>query len=243
MASTTIAGPQTDEREQIELLLQAERRSLELIVGGARLGDILTDLCNAIDAQDPGLMCAVMLVDPNGTHLRAAAGPRIPAEWTQLITPLPIGPDVGACGAAAHRREPVIVADIANDPLFADFRDQALRHGLRAAWSMPLVSKTHQVLGTFGMYYREPRAPTARDMAWAERAAQLAVIAIESERAQAALQQPLADITPLLSWRYGRSRSFPGRAQASSKFACGATTASIAGSWSASNRCWMIRVE
>jgi len=194
MASTTIAGPQPDEREQIERLLRAERRSLELIVGGARLGDILTDLCNAIDAQDPGLMCAVMLVDPNGTHLRPAAGPRVPAEWTQLITPLPIGPDVGACGAAAHRREPVIVADIANDPLFADFRDQALRHGLRAAWSMPLVSKTHQVLGTFGMYYREPRAPTARDMAWAEGAAQLAVIAIESERAQAALQQALADI-------------------------------------------------
>ena len=194
MASTTIASKQADAREQIEVLLQAERRSLELIVGGARLGDILTDLCNAIDAQDPGLMCAVMLVDPTGTHLRPAAGPRIPAEWTQLITPLPIGPDVGACGAAAHRREPVIVTDIANDPLFADFRDQALRHGLRAAWSMPLVSKTHQVLGTFGMYYREPRAPTARDMAWAEGAAQLAVIAIESERAQAALQQALADV-------------------------------------------------
>jgi FOG: GAF domain len=194
MASTTIASTETDEREQIEALLQAERRSLELIAGGARLGDILTDLCTAIDAQDPGLMCTVMLVDPDGTHLRPAAGPRIPAEWTQLITPLPIGPDVGTCGAAAYRREPVIVADIATDPLFPNFRDQALHLGLRAAWSMPLVSKTHQVLGTFGMYYREPRAPTGRDLARAEGAAQLAVIAIESERTQAALQLALADI-------------------------------------------------
>ena len=194
MTFTTTASADTDEREQIERLLQAERRSLELIAGGARLGDILTDLCAAIDAQDPGLMCAVMLADEDGTHLRPAAGPRIPAEWTQLITPLRIGPDVGACGAAAYRKQPVFVADIASDPQFKDFRKAALRHGLRAAWSMPLISKTGAVLGTFGMYYREPRAPTGRDMALAEGAAQLAVIAIESEQNQAALQRALAQI-------------------------------------------------
>ena len=194
MTFTTTASADTDEREQIERLLQAERRSLELIAGGARLADILTDLCNAIDAQDPGLMCAVMLADEDGTHLRPAAGPRIPAEWTQLITPLRIGPDVGACGAAAYRKQPVFVADIASDPQFKDFREAALRHGLRAAWSMPLISKTSEVLGTFGMYYREPRTPTGRDLARAQGAAQLAVIAIESERAQAALRQAVADV-------------------------------------------------
>ena len=194
MTITSTASADADESKHIERLLQAERRSLELIARGARLGDILSDLCAAIDAQDPGLMCAVMLVDTDGTHLRPAAGPHIPSEWTQLITPLPIGPDIGACGAAAYRKEPVIVADIATDPQFRGYREAALRHGLRAAWSMPLLSRTDEVLGTFGMYYREPRAPTARDLARAEGAARLAVIAIESERAQAALQQALADV-------------------------------------------------
>jgi formate hydrogenlyase transcriptional activator len=194
MTSTTTASADPDEREQIERLLQAERRSLELIAGGARLADILTDLCAAIDAQDSSLMCAVMLADADGIHLRPAAGPRIPAEWTQLITPLPIGPGIGACGAAAHSKQPVIVADIASNPQFADFREAALRHGLRACWSMPLISKTDEVLGTFGMYYRETRAPSGRDMARAQGAAQLAVIAIESERAQAALQLAVAEI-------------------------------------------------
>lgn len=70
MTITTTASADADEREHIERLLQAERRSLELIARGARLGDILSDLCAAIDAQDPGLMCAVMLVDTDGTHLR-----------------------------------------------------------------------------------------------------------------------------------------------------------------------------
>src|SRR6476661_11135456 len=105
MTFPTTASADTDDRERLERLLQAERRSLELIAGGARLGDILTDLCAAIDAQDPDLMCAVMLADADGTYLRPAAGPRIPPEWTQLMTPLPIGPDGGACGAAAHRRQ------------------------------------------------------------------------------------------------------------------------------------------
>jgi len=196
MGNTSAVSTDIDEREHIELVLQAERRSLEMIAGGVRLADVLTDLCNAIDAQDPSVMCAVMLMEADGKHLRAAAGPRIPVEWTRLITPLEIGPDAGACGAAAYLKQPIIVGDIASDPQFdfLDYREQALRHGLRAAWSMPLISKTNEVLGTFGMYYREPRTPTGRDLARAQGAAQLAVVAIESERAQAALHQALADI-------------------------------------------------
>ena len=89
----------------------------------------------------------------------------MPRGLTQAITPLPIGPDVGSCGTAAFRKQPVIVADIATDPLWAlpDYREVALRHGLRAAWSQPILSKHQEVLGTFGMYYAEPRSPTDSD--------------------------------------------------------------------------------
>jgi hypothetical protein len=65
------------------------------------------------------------------------------------IDGLPIGPAVGSCGTAAWRQEPVIVQDIATDPLWAEYRDLALRHGLRACWSMPILSAAGQVLGTF----------------------------------------------------------------------------------------------
>ena len=33
------------------------------------------------------------------------------------------------------RRELVITSDIANNPLWVDYRDAALSHGLRASWS------------------------------------------------------------------------------------------------------------
>ena len=55
-------------------------------------------------------------------------------------------------------------------------------------------SKPNEVLGTFAMYYGEPRKPTPRDVALVEAAAHLALIAIESDRTQAALKQALNDI-------------------------------------------------
>ena len=96
----------------------------------------------------------------------------MPDEWTKKITPLPIGANVGACGTAAFLKQTVIVSDIASDPLFArdDYRSEALRHGLRAAWSQPLVSKEGRVLGTFALYYNQPRIPTEADLRLIEEA-------------------------------------------------------------------------
>ena len=108
-----------------------------------------------------------------------------------MITPLRVGPQVGSCGTAAFLRQAVIVSDIATDPLFdlADYRDQALSHGLRAAWSQPLISKDDEVLGTFAMYYTEPRSPGLGDLRLIEGAAHVAMIAIQRDRAQTALQR------------------------------------------------------
>jgi len=196
MLNPSFPNAEASEPERVESFLLTQRKSLEMIAGGARLSDTLSAICDAIDAQDPGVISTVLVMDPDGKRLWPAAGSRVPPEWTLAITPLEIGPDVGSCGTAAYLRQPVIVADIASDPLFdrGTYREQALSHGLRAAWSIPLISKSDEVLGTFAMYYAEPRAPAARDLVRVETAAQLALIAIESERAQTALQSALVDI-------------------------------------------------
>jgi PAS domain S-box-containing protein len=148
-----------EDRKRAESLLSAENRTLEMIAGGATLADILENLCRAIDAQISNAISTVLLMDPDGERLWPAAGPRVPGGWPKAITPLRIGPDAGSCGTAAFLKKPVITSDIANDPLWIDYRDVALSHGLRPSWSQPLVSKNHEVLGTFAMYYAEPRTP------------------------------------------------------------------------------------
>jgi C4-dicarboxylate-specific signal transduction histidine kinase len=88
----------------------------------------------------------------------------------------------------------VIVSDIASDPLWADFRDLALGHRLRACWSTPILSSASNVLGTFAIYYREPRSPTPQEHDLIEQITHLASIALEREQAEEALRQAQADL-------------------------------------------------
>jgi PAS domain S-box-containing protein len=188
------ANTDIEDRKRAEALLAAEKRTLEMIANGAGLADILENVCNTIDAQGGDIISAVMLLDRDGVRLWPVAGPRLPKDWIEAITPLKIGPGVGSCGSAAFLKQRVIVSDTATDPLWVDYRDAALRHGLRAAWSQPLLSKNQQVLGTFGMYYAEPRTPSETDLRLIEGAGHIAVIAIEGERAQAALAKAFDEI-------------------------------------------------
>src|SRR5262245_21176873 len=185
--------------ERGRALLSAQRRSLQLIAGGASLTDILQDLCDTIDAQAPEIISTVLLMDQDAEGLRPAAGRRVPEGWTQTITPLPIGPQMGSCGTAAFLKKPVITSDIASDPLWCivegtDYKNLALSYGLRAAWAYPLISKHDEVLGTFAIYYPEPKTPGDRELEWIETAADIAVIAIESDRSRAALERAFEEI-------------------------------------------------
>jgi PAS domain S-box-containing protein len=201
-------GTNTDieDRKRAESLLSAEKRTLEMIAGGARLTDILENLCNTIDARATNTITTVLLMDPDGERLWPAAGPRVPSGWAQSINPLIIGPCVGSCGTAAFLKQPVITEDIASDPLWADYRDLALSHGLRASWSQPLISQNQEVLGTFAMYYPEPRRPGDSDLHLIEGAAHIAVIAIERCRTEEALRESeerfrqMADALPEVVW-------------------------------------------
>src|SRR2546425_5361097 len=165
-------------------LLAATKQILEMIAAGASLTDILTSLCNAIDQQNPDMMSMVSLMDPDGQRLWPAAAPRVPAEFVETISPLLIGENMSSCGTAAFRKERVIIADVAGDPLRSGLgegrrREMPLKHGLRATWSQPILSKDDEVLGTFGMFHPTPRSPTQRELRLIEDAATIAVIAIE----------------------------------------------------------------
>src|SRR2546426_8230244 len=186
-------------QEQVESLLAAERRTLEMIAGGASLTDVLEDLCDTIDDQAPEIISSVLLMDPHGERLWPAAGRRVPEGWVRTITPLPIWPGMGSCGTAAFLKKPVIISDIASDPPWSDitapdYREIALSYGLRAAWSQPLISKDNELLGTFAIYYREPRQPSDSDLKLIEGAANIAVIAIKEERSQTALKNAFEEI-------------------------------------------------
>ena len=181
-----------------ESLAAIHQRTLELIVRDAPLQDVLGALCDGIDALDPDLISSVLLTDAGGQHLWPAAGRRVPKDYKELITPLPIGPAMAACGTAAFRKEPVISSDIAADPLWSGaaekYRRMALHHGLHTAWSVPIVSENGTLLGTFGLHHTKAHPVDGDELALLEQAEHIALIAIERGRAQAALTDALAEV-------------------------------------------------
>src|SRR5437879_2765433 len=158
-------GGSTDlpEQTRAEVLLARENRLLEMIARGDSRGLILDAICRLVEELASGSLSSILLVDPSANRLRHGAAPSLPGPYNEAIDGVAIGPFAGSCGTAAYRAEPVIVSDINTDPLWADYRDVALAHGLRACWSTPILSSAGKVLGTFAIYYREPRSPTALD--------------------------------------------------------------------------------
>src|SRR6266403_1229283 len=178
------------ERKRGEALFAGEKRLLEMIATGVGLKEILNVLCLIIEEYRPGTLASVLLLRADGLHLDSAAGPSLPKGWTEQMEKLPIGPCAGSCGTAAYRGSTVIVSDIATDPLWdvPEHRAAALKHGLRASWSNPVLSWKGEVLGTFCMYYRDSRSPTSEDLELIEVATHLVRVAIERDRAEQALR-------------------------------------------------------
>jgi PAS domain S-box-containing protein len=172
------------ERKQAEALRDGESHILEMIARDAPLEEILEKLVRVLEAQFAGLLCSVLLLDEDGRHARHGAAPSLPQAFDEAIDGLCIGPKAGSCGTAMYRREPVVVTDILQDPLWEPYRALAEPYGLRACWSTPILTHSGKVLGSFAMYYREPRSPNPSETSALELATHLAGIAIERKLAR-----------------------------------------------------------
>ncbi|MBK5275097.1 MAG: PAS domain S-box protein [Desulfuromonadales bacterium] len=202
------------EQKRTEHLMSGEKLVLEMIVREASLSEVLEILCKNVERFSPNALCAVLLLDDDGIHLRHGAAPSLPESYAKAIDGTRIGLNIGACGSAAFTNQLVVTADIATDPHWAKYRKLPLSFGLRACWSMPIRSTNGANMGTFAVYYPESRKPDSAELLLVERAAHLASIAIERKRAVEALreiqlrQQAILDIIPDLIWLKDRDSRF-----------------------------------
>jgi PAS domain S-box-containing protein len=180
-------GFDIEDRKQAEALLAGEKRILEMVAKGSSLAEILDRLCLLVEELASGVLASILLLD--GNRLRHGGAPSLPKAYTDAIDGDVIGPSVRSCGTAAYRGAQVIVEDIATDPLWADYREVALRHSLRACWSTPVFSSQGKVIATFAMYYREPRSISMRDREIIEQITHLAGVAIERKLTQESLRR------------------------------------------------------
>lgn len=184
---TPLASAPTQQLPALETLAQnddrkfaAEQQRIEdLIDADAPLHEILSELVLLIEAQSPEMLCSILLLSDDGNHVRHAVAPSLAPDYVKAIDGSPIGPKHGSCGTAMFRGKPVIVTDIATDPLWDDYREYARLIEMAACWSTPILSSKGKVLGSFAMYYCEPRGPKPEEQRLTDVATRLAARAIE----------------------------------------------------------------
>jgi PAS domain S-box-containing protein len=183
------------ERKHTDLLLDTQKQTLEMVVGGSPLVDVLNYLVGIVENQSAGSSIAsILLLDDEG-RLHTGAAPSLPEDYVQAIDGIKADENVGTCSAAAATSQTIISPDIAADPKWQDLKRLPLGLGLQAAWSLPIMAADERVLGTFGTYFREKREPTNLERQTVEILAKTAALAIERKQAEEALRQAHERIT------------------------------------------------
>ncbi|MGE4533184.1 EAL domain-containing protein [Halomonas sp.] len=163
-------------------LMEAQQEVHERIAQQAPLEETLDAIARWIEVLLPAAIVAFMRFDARHQTLSLIPSRRFSRAYEECLQAVPIGPDSASFGSAAFCREPVVTEDIFIDPRWAPFRDAAEREGLRACWSNPVLTAEGTLLGTFGIYFREPQQPTDTSRRRMKQAAALVALAILRDR-------------------------------------------------------------
>lgn len=180
---------ETEKRQRAEDLLALENYAFQLIASGPSFEVLIKDIVQHIEMTLNETYCSVLLLSDDGRHLYNCASPSLPRDYVRAVDGLEIGPNVGSCGSAAYKNKRVVVSDISADPLWNDFRELALEHGLRACHSTPICGSDGHVIGTFANYYEATREPDAEELRVIDRMTHIISGAIERYQATEAIRE------------------------------------------------------
>lgn len=166
---------------QAEHLLDVQQKIISIMALGTSLKESLLCIATEIEAliEEPDAYCSILLLD--GDTLRHGAAPSLDENYCRAIDGVKVGPNVGSCGTAAFSAKDVFVSSIETDPLWEDFKQVALPYGLRACWSVPVISSYGKVLGTFAVYFGHERKVNVACTRLIKRFCTLASLVMERE--------------------------------------------------------------
>jgi hypothetical protein len=132
-------------------------------VNGASLANLLEVLVRtAIEHTDGKARAAFYLADPTKLRLHHVVG--MPDAYASCVDGFAIGRQSLACGLAVATRQPILTPDVSQEPRWKQWLWLAEEFDYRACWSFPIATASGEVLGSFAMYYGQPREATPRDL-------------------------------------------------------------------------------
>jgi GAF domain-containing protein len=116
----------------------------------------------AIEHAEGKARAAFYLSDAAELELHHIVG--MPPEYARCVNGFAISEQSLACGLAVATRRPIITSDVSGEPRWKGWLWLAKEFGYRACWSFPVATSSGRVLGSFAMYYAEPREATPHDV-------------------------------------------------------------------------------
>ncbi|MDN5872212.1 MAG: diguanylate cyclase, partial [Nitrococcus sp.] len=178
------------ERKRNEALIEQQNRILELIATNAPLERCLDELCLGIERIDPKVRACVLLAGADRSRFTRIIAPRL-SKFAAALVEVPIGDDwSGICAQVVVSGKPEVCADAASERRWPEnWRSLCLAHGIRAAYSSPIVEADALPLGSVFLCFDVPKEPSEWDRRLAAMATATAGIALRREQAEQALRE------------------------------------------------------
>ena len=155
-----------------------------------RVQPLLAQLADAIARLLDTDLAVVWAAAPDEQVLLPSAWVGFPDDY---IAPMRVPYGTGSAGRAVVERRVVLVEDVATSAHYGDFRDGALRQGVRTVLSVPMLTLDGEPTGCLSTYYRESFVPQQRDLELADVYARQAAEIVERARLHAEARA-LADL-------------------------------------------------
>ena len=189
---THFIGVQNDITNKVKetKLRDQAKKILELITQNRDLETIGKAIVKTVEARLEDCTASILLLGVHDHKLRQLAQPNLPKEFCDYIEDTAMDPQLSSCsGTAARLKKEVIISNIETDILSEDHKEIALKNGVRACWSFPILSSVNEVLGTFNVYSPHSRKPLSTEKEIILNLIHLASIAIENHRNIIALRE------------------------------------------------------
>ncbi len=167
-----------------ENLVQLEKEVLEMHTGSnASLQEIANHLLVGLETLGDSFHCAVLLCKSNLKEAVSLASPSLPAAFRDFVNNTPNDSIHTTCGRAVETRQQVFIEDISESDLAETTRQGAEMMGIKASWSIPIISSTNEVLGTFSVFFKDARSPRPEELTMINRANHILTMIIENKQA------------------------------------------------------------
>lgn len=179
---THFIGVQNEVTKKIqeENLKNQTQKILELIAQDKSIETISTKIIKIVETHFKDCMASILVLDKEDEALNKLSILNLSKEFTSYTKNLTLKSKIASFDADAFLKKEIRVSNINNNSLWEDQREIAIKKGLKACWSIPILSATKQILGIFTIHSRQSRKPSDEEKEIASDMSYLASIAIEA---------------------------------------------------------------